>query len=116
MHIRLIAPYIAPGAAEPVAALTAFFLRRGDDVRLFTVDAADELPPALAQLVCTRVADAAELARSLAITFPEICGPDVMKHQTNWHAERQADFAEYLVRMGRDASDVNGEWPIRGIA
>ena len=72
MHIRLIAPYIAPGAAEPVAALTAFFLRRGDDVRLFTVDAADELPPALAQLGCTRVADAAELARS-----PDFAGADL---------------------------------------
>ena len=57
---------------EPVAALTAFFLRRGDDVRLFTVDAADELPPALAQLGCTRVADAAELARS-----PDFAGADL---------------------------------------
>ncbi|MFD4366793.1 3'-5' exonuclease [Rhodococcus sp. NPDC058521] len=59
---------------------------------------------------------AAELARSLAVTFPHICGLDIMTQQTSWHAERQADFAAYLVRQGRDASDVNGEWPIRRTA
>lgn len=59
---------------------------------------------------------AAELARGLAVAFPEICGPDIMAFQANWHAERQADFANYLLRQGRDASDVNGEWPIRRFA
>lgn len=59
---------------------------------------------------------AAELAQSLAVTFPEIRELDIMGCQAGWHAERQADFAEYLIRQGRDASDVNGEWPIRRAA
>lgn len=56
---------------------------------------------------------AAELARGLAFAYPEICSSDIMASQAGWHAERQADFANYLIRQGRDASDVNGEWPIR---
>ncbi len=72
MHIRLIAPRIDPGAAKPVAALAAFFLRRGDEVRLFAADVVAELPSALPQLECTRVADAADLARS-----PDFAGADL---------------------------------------
>ncbi|NKS10269.1 3'-5' exonuclease, partial [Rhodococcus hoagii] len=33
-----------------------------------------------------------------------------------WHAERQRDLVEYLRSEGRDASDVDGRWPIRGAA
>lgn len=34
--------------------------------------------------------------------------------QAGWHDERQADFAAYLERSGKDASDVNRLWPIAG--
>ena len=33
--------------------------------------------------------------------------------QVTWHAERQADFAKYLKLQGRDASGVDGSWPVR---
>jgi len=39
-----------------------------------------------------------------------------MVDQADWHAERQRDFAEYLLSQGRDVGDVNGQWPIRVIA
>lgn len=32
--------------------------------------------------------------------------------QTQWHEERQRDFAAYLARSGKDNSDVNTMWPI----
>ncbi|CAM3086470.1 3'-5' exonuclease [Prescottella defluvii] len=57
---------------------------------------------------------AAELARILPLRFPELATlDDVMTSQAGWHAERQRDFAEYLRREGRDASDVDEHWPIR---
>lgn len=59
---------------------------------------------------------AAHLARTLAQEYPNLRALDIMTHQAGWHAERQRDFADYLVRQGRDASDVNGEWSIRGLA
>ncbi len=56
---------------------------------------------------------AAHLVRALTIKYPQIAALDIVAEQTAWHAERQRDFAAYLTRQGRDASDVNGEWPIR---
>lgn len=56
---------------------------------------------------------AAHLVRALATRYPQITELDIVAEQTAWHAERQRDFAAYLTRQGRDASDVNGEWPIR---
>ena len=56
---------------------------------------------------------AAELVHALTATYPQISKLDIVAAQTAWHAERQRDFAAYLARQGKDASDVNGEWPIR---
>ncbi|MGC0365982.1 DNA polymerase-3 subunit epsilon [Rhodococcus sp. 27YEA15] len=56
---------------------------------------------------------AAGLARALAVHFPEIVERDLMTDQADWHAERQRDFADYLISQGREASDINGQWPIR---
>lgn len=33
--------------------------------------------------------------------------------QAVWHAERQADYAAYLARQGKDNSEVDGSWPVR---
>lgn len=38
---------------------------------------------------------------------------ELMAKQADWHHERQTDFANYLRREGKDASDVNADWPIR---
>lgn len=60
---------------------------------------------------------AAELARILPRRFPGLAAlDDVMTSQAAWHAERQRDLVEYLRSEGRDASDVDGRWPIRGAA
>lgn len=60
---------------------------------------------------------AAELARILPRRFPDLAAlDDVMTSQAAWHAERQRDLVEYLLSEGRDASDVDGRWPIRGAA
>lgn len=60
---------------------------------------------------------AAELARILPERFPDLATlDDVMTSQALWHAERQRDLAEYLRSAGRDTSDVDGRWPIRGAA
>ncbi len=59
---------------------------------------------------------AAHLLAALVSAYPDLSGLDIVAEQTRWHAERQKSFAEYLTRMGRDASDVNGEWPIRRTA
>lgn len=57
---------------------------------------------------------AAELARILPQRFPDLgVLDDVMTSQAAWHAERQRDLVEYLLGEGRDASDVDGQWPIR---
>ena len=57
---------------------------------------------------------AAELARILPQRFPDLgVLDDVMTSQAAWHAERQRDLVEYLLSEGRDASDVDGQWPIR---
>lgn len=37
---------------------------------------------------------------------------ELNERQARWHAERQRDFAAYLERQGRDASGVNGHWPV----
>ena len=60
---------------------------------------------------------AAELARLLPRHFPHLAElDDMMTSQAAWHADRQRDLVEYLERQGRDASDVDGRWPIRGAA
>ncbi|WP_027503322.1 3'-5' exonuclease [Rhodococcus sp. UNC363MFTsu5.1] len=57
---------------------------------------------------------AARLAWKLPRKYSALAGLDIMQSQAEWHAARQDDFAEYLRRQGKDASDVNGDWPMRG--
>lgn len=38
---------------------------------------------------------------------------DIMAWQTEAHRGKQADFANYLRKNGKDASDVDGNWPVR---
>lgn len=60
---------------------------------------------------------AAELARLLPQRFPELATlDDVMLSQARWHAERQRELADYLASTGRDTTDVDEQWPIRGAA
>jgi DNA polymerase-3 subunit epsilon len=63
---------------------------------------------------------AGSVLHQLATRFPDKVGSrplDVLHDlQVRWHRERQADFAEYLRKQGKDASDVDGSWPIRGRA
>ncbi|WP_020580156.1 3'-5' exonuclease [Actinopolymorpha alba] len=60
---------------------------------------------------------AVRLATVLAAHYPEEVGDiepaELHKRQIVWHAERQKDFAAYLRRSGKDATDVDGSWPIR---
>ncbi|MGW0019777.1 exonuclease domain-containing protein [Rhodococcus sp. NPDC003382] len=56
------------------------------------------------------------LTRALVERFPQLAELDIMADQAAWHAERQRNFAEYLRELGREASDVDGAWPIRGTA
>ena len=37
---------------------------------------------------------------------------EVNAQQARWHETRQRDFAAYLERCGKDASDVNTVWPM----
>lgn len=41
---------------------------------------------------------------------------DLMAWQQRAHKARQDSFAEYLRRVGKDASDVCGQWPVRSAA
>lgn len=62
---------------------------------------------------------AARLAWILGHNYPgllELTVDELMEKQAGWHRARQNDFAAYLQRSGKDASDVNGDWPIRGAA
>lgn len=62
---------------------------------------------------------AARLAWILGHNAPELLEltvDELMTKQAAWHRERQDDFAAYLLRQGKDASDVCGDWPIRGAA
>lgn len=60
---------------------------------------------------------AARVAWALANRYPVEVGdvplPVLHERQVAWHAARQADFAAYLTRTGKDASDVHGAWPLR---
>lgn len=56
---------------------------------------------------------AAHLVGALLTRYPDIAELDIMVAQAAWHAERQRSFADYLRRNGRDASDVNADWPLR---
>lgn len=59
---------------------------------------------------------AARIAWAIANRYPDIAAmplPDLHAAQIGWHAERQADFAAYLHRVGKPADDVSGHWPIR---
>ena len=60
---------------------------------------------------------AARLAWKLLGAHRELASADwreVNAQQARWHAERQRDFAAYLERQGKDASDVNTQWPMAG--
>lgn len=60
---------------------------------------------------------AARLAWKFLGEHPELAQLDwreLNARQAGWHEERQADFAAYLERSGKDASDVNRLWPIAG--
>ncbi|WP_433666915.1 exonuclease domain-containing protein [Nocardia sp. CA-136227] len=60
---------------------------------------------------------AVELTEVLVRRYTSVLGrlstAQLMAAQTTWHHDRQSDFAAYLRRSGKDARDVNGEWPIR---
>lgn len=58
---------------------------------------------------------AARLAWKFLGELPNLAAADwrqLNAQQTRWHEERQRDFAAYLERCGKDASDVNTEWPM----
>ena len=63
MRIRLIVPVLTLAVAAPLAEQVAFFLRRGDEVRLHTAAPARDLPPDLAQLAEIVAPDGTALAR-----------------------------------------------------
>lgn len=58
---------------------------------------------------------AARLAWRLAQhpRLQEMTSDELMEQQAAWHRERQDDFAAYKRSRGEDASDINGDWPIR---
>ena len=58
---------------------------------------------------------AARLAWKLLGGHNELAGADwreVNNLQAKWHEARQRDFAAYLERTGKDATDVNSAWPM----
>lgn len=58
---------------------------------------------------------AARLAWKFLGDLPDLDPTDwrqLNARQTRWHEERQKDFAAYLERSGKDASDVNTSWPL----
>ncbi|TCN46795.1 DNA polymerase-3 subunit epsilon [Rhodococcus sp. SMB37] len=57
---------------------------------------------------------AGHLVRALVARFPQLADLDIMADQAAWHAERQRNFAVYLEGLGRDSTDVDGGWPLRG--
>lgn len=59
---------------------------------------------------------AARIVWMLAKRFPDIADltlGELYGIQVKSHASRQASFARYLEKQGKDASDVSGEWPLR---
>lgn len=59
---------------------------------------------------------ATRLVWKLARIYPQIAAMSLrqlMEFQAAAHRERQEDFARYLQREGKDASDVSADWPIR---
>lgn len=58
---------------------------------------------------------AAHLARALARRYPDLVELDIMANQADWHGEHQRDFADHLLRQGRDVSGINEQWPIRRV-
>ncbi|MGH3497479.1 MAG: exonuclease domain-containing protein [Nocardioidaceae bacterium] len=59
---------------------------------------------------------AARLARVIGVKYPQIARlrpGDLHASQIAWHSDRQASFATWLKSQGRDATDVDGHWPIR---
>ena len=59
---------------------------------------------------------AGRVAWAICQRYPQIAAmplPDLHAAQVGWHAERQADFAAYLRRVGKPADDVCGDWPLR---
>lgn len=56
---------------------------------------------------------AVRLAIALAPGVKDLTAMQLHDAQTRWHAERQRDFAAYLLKNGKDASDVSTDWPLR---
>lgn len=64
---------------------------------------------------------AARLAWVLGRRFPALAvmtADDLHTAQAGWHRDRQASYAEYLIRKGQDtdAARVDGAWPLRVVA
>ncbi|GAA1431683.1 3'-5' exonuclease [Streptomyces thermospinosisporus] len=60
---------------------------------------------------------ALEVARQIAERFPNLQVPAQALHrlQVGWHARWADSFASYLARRGEPA-DIDGSWPVRGVA
>lgn len=59
---------------------------------------------------------AVALARAIAKDYPQIAAmqpSELRSVQVLWHAEREADFAKYLKRIGKPSDDVYTDWPLR---
>jgi DNA polymerase-3 subunit epsilon len=59
---------------------------------------------------------AGRVAWAIAQRYPAIAAMSLEalhEAQIGWHAARQDDFRKYLVRSGKPADDVFGDWPMR---
>lgn len=59
---------------------------------------------------------AARVAWRICQRYPAIGAmplAELHKAQVRWRAEQQASLADYFRRIGKDASDVDGSWPMR---
>lgn len=59
---------------------------------------------------------AGRVAWAIAQKYPAIAAMSLEAlhaAQVGWHAARQDDFRQHLVRMGKPADDVCGDWPMR---
>ncbi|MGX1811835.1 exonuclease domain-containing protein [Nocardia sp. NPDC055321] len=53
------------------------------------------------------------LAARYVVDLGTLTPTELTAVQTGWHHDRQEDFAAWLRRKGRDAGDIDGQWPIR---
>lgn len=59
---------------------------------------------------------AGRVAWAIAQRYPQIAAmslEDLHQAQIGWHAARQEDFRQYLLKQGKPADDVCGHWPMR---